>query len=230
MRTFPVIGALFLITLSGCATRLPLVEPQIRFETFPPLSELREVEVGEVVLSRVQLAKLPAMNLKERIEVGDVLIRGKWRIDPGTLVANTEDNKYLYYGSDRFTSSAMLSMQQAYGGLRISKTNPDDVDIFFSLFYKIRKLKTMPDFELHEIALGTDSDLMQEIIYSGRTGDAARFLYRESSGKDLAEISNHYFDFELSGDRRVAYRGARFEIIEATNSKLKYTAIANFIE
>lgn len=63
-----------------------------------------------------------------------------------------------------------------------------------------------------------DSKAWQEarIIYAGKTKDAIRFIYQETALRDIE------FTFDLSESKTVAVKDIAFEIIEATNSSIKY--------
>lgn len=63
-----------------------------------------------------------------------------------------------------------------------------------------------------------DNKAMQEarIIYAGKTKDAIRFIYQETALRDIE------FTFDLSESKTVAVKDIAFEIIEATNTSIKY--------
>lgn len=54
------------------------------------------------------------------------------------------------------------------------------------------------------------------IIYAGKTRDSIRFIYQETALRDLE------FTFDLAESKTVAVKDITFEILEATNTSLKY--------
>ncbi|WP_462168565.1 hypothetical protein [Pseudoalteromonas lipolytica] len=70
--------------------------------------------------------------------------------------------------------------------------------------------------------------LQRVIEYNGKTGDTLRFTYREFSDSMARSAFTTDFMMDLSEGNEIAYKGAVIEVIQATNSKIKYKVLSNF--
>ncbi len=80
-----------------------------------------------------------------------------------------------------------------------------------------------------EKTLRIRKDGFQRVIeYNGKSGDTLRFTYREFSDSMARSAFTTDFTMDLSEGNNIAYKGAAIEVIEATNSKIKYKVLSNF--
>jgi hypothetical protein len=75
--------------------------------------------------------------------------------------------------------------------------------------------------------LQSDS-FQQTLIYSGKVGNKINIGYREFSNNLARPAFNNAVEYDLTDSRIIGYRGARIEVIDATNEFIKYKVIQNF--
>jgi len=68
----------------------------------------------------------------------------------------------------------------------------------------------------------------QELIYNGRTGDAVRFLYREFANDMARPAFSQDVQYDLREGSTVGFKGARIEVLDATNVNIKYRVLSHF--
>lgn len=66
-------------------------------------------------------------------------------------------------------------------------------------------------------AIATDESFQQTLIYSGKIGQKINVGYREFSGSVARPAFCNDVEYDLSESTTIGYKGARLEIIEATN-------------
>jgi hypothetical protein len=88
--------------------------------------------------------------------------------------------------------------------------------------------KTTPEFVLTEKIVENSTSFKQELIYNGRSGTVLKFLYREISGTTLLYPFTQDVQYDLSEGNVLGFKGARVEVLEASNTKIKYKLVANF--
>jgi len=72
--------------------------------------------------------------------------------------------------------------------------------------------------------------VQQYIEYNGKSGDTLKFTYREFTQGGMArDAFRADFTMDLNDGRTLGYKGARFEVVEATNSSISYKIIKPFI-
>lgn len=72
------------------------------------------------------------------------------------------------------------------------------------------------------------SNFKQELIYNGRSGSTARFLYREFGGEMIRADFNQELIYDLNESSTIGFRGVRIEILDANNSSVTYRVISAF--
>lgn len=73
------------------------------------------------------------------------------------------------------------------------------------------------------------NSFQQTLIYSGRIGDRITLGYREFSNNMARPAFNNDVEYDLNESKIVGYKGARVEVIKATNQEIKYKVLSNFI-
>lgn len=64
-----------------------------------------------------------------------------------------------------------------------------------------------------------------EMIYSGMSGETIRTVYREYSGTFIRAAFTQELQYDLSQDSTIAYRSIRIEVLEASNSRLRFRVV-----
>jgi len=213
------------VLAGGCASLVSAMLPHTNIIDLPVLNEVRTAEIGDTIVSRIVVNEYDAIILKEKITSGDGVIRGWVTIMPGKLIAKTQDETYKYYYSDSITFYGMKSQ----GGIRISKNDPDVMDVFSdqSLF-KYRKLKKKPEIEYIKERDVKGPSFEQTLIYNGRVENNVKFLYREFREKMMRFPFSQEVQYDLNEGNIIGFKSARIEIIEATNTELKYKVLKHF--
>ncbi len=69
---------------------------------------------------------------------------------------------------------------------------------------------------------------MQSLIYSGKVGNKIKLGYREFSNNLARPAFSNDVEYDLTESTIVGYKGARIEVIEATNQYIKYQVLQSF--
>jgi RNA binding exosome subunit len=76
-------------------------------------------------------------------------------------------------------------------------------------------------------SLSTDS-FQQTLLYNGRIGNRITFGYREFSNNAARPAFSNNVDYDITESTIVGYKGARIEIIKATNTEITYKVLSGF--
>lgn len=68
----------------------------------------------------------------------------------------------------------------------------------------------------------------QTLIYGGKLGDKINIGYRQFSGNMARPAFSNNVEYDLSESMLIGYKGAKIEVIEATDQHIKYKVIENF--
>lgn len=83
-------------------------------------------------------------------------------------------------------------------------------------------------FRSMEMIVESDANFLSEFIYGGRYEEKVKFVYREFSNNNRRPDFTQEVEYDLSKSLEIRFRDLRIEIIEATNSEIKYKLLRNF--
>ncbi len=71
----------------------------------------------------------------------------------------------------------------------------------------------------------TPDSYQRELVYSGISQNALSILYREFIGGTARPAFYQELKYDLSQGDTIGYKGARFRVIKATNTSIKYEVL-----
>lgn len=87
---------------------------------------------------------------------------------------------------------------------------------------------TVNDFELRDVYSVSSDNFQQTLIYLGKSGQIIKLAYREFNGDFIRPAFSTEVTYDLSETKKIGYMNCEMEILEATNSYIKYRVIKNF--
>jgi len=211
-NAFYLFTVLVALAVSGCVTRTPINPPPPKTVSIPEPGILVERELGDTVVEKAKIYILKGLTLNNQISSGYEYA------SPGFYRAFLEDANWTYY--------------EKYGNycLGVSKTNQNDLRLVgFARAVTYRNIpKPSPEFALGEQTDWRSDSFQQELIYNGKSGNVLKFLYREFFGNAIRSPYNQDIQYDLADGKIIGFKGARIEVVEASNTKLKYKLISNF--
>jgi hypothetical protein len=221
-----------LLFSSGCATSLRTVDPVITPIDFPKIGEEVERELGETLVDYGNLMTLPAIQT-ESSYTAHWGLGGKIVIPPAIYPASTTSSGGTSYLSQkRLVAEGLLGSAVSEVSIFIPSTSTNRPSIVFSVGQQVRAAFLPKDFKYK---MTTSEDFLpgtfrQELIYNGRSGDTVKFLYREIQKNALRYPFNQEVSYDLREGKTVGFKGARLDIISATNTRIKYRVLKSFIQ
>jgi len=205
--------ALTFLALAGCRHAPPPVSHESM--TYPELGTVATEGVGEPLLMQASGTSVGAIVVPEDQKIGDFLIRkGKY----STFRQNAE--------------------YQGFNGVKLHNTVTNaEKPGFLYLFSKDKGTKTVcvsrsicgeMNYSIDRATQMNANFFQQTLIYSGKIGDKITVGYRESSGSNARPAFNNDVTYDLSTSNIIGYKGARLEVIKATNTEITYKVLADF--
>lgn len=196
----------------------------------PPLESVSQAELGDTILEKGKLTTYDGLILTNEITWGDGLILKKFTISPGKLRARQKDATYTFYFSDRMSVYDALLGTSPYlaGGICIKTADPTYVRGFFTTTSCSNSFKPAPDVKPTRVVDVDAPNFRQELIYNGRSGETVKFLYREFSGEYARPPFSQDVQYDLKDGKMIGFKGARIEIVDASNTRLSYRVLSSF--
>lgn len=200
------------LALISCRTA-----PSVSYSSFtsPEIGVTATEEIGEPLLTQATGMSRPAIVIPTDQKLGDFIVH------QGKYTATSQTRDYVRFSRVNFHNATTqhphngnLHVYTRHNGTRtvcLSRTVCGDID------YSIDKATKF-----------SANSFQQTLIYSGKIGNRITLGYRESSGDMARPAFNNDVTYDLSESKIVGYKGARLEVIDATNTAITYKVLANF--
>jgi hypothetical protein len=219
----------FLACVGGCANSPSL--SQREFITIPPLGQEAEAEVGQTIISTALLTRTPVIRVTQEISEPEATIpAGEYPL------STKEGGRELYevypeknYGSYGLVGLAIAAASKestgAKGIVSLSRS-PNDLRVYAAN----GSLVGASNIAIKIVRANRESSeagsFKRELIYTGVTGSTINLLYREFLNDLARPAFSQELKYDLAQGSTIGYKGARFQIIKATNTSITYKAIS----
>jgi hypothetical protein len=188
--------------LAGCANRKPA--PVLESVIYPAIGVVTTRNVGEDLFNHGYGVLVPKLNISADEKIGVV---GIPKGDYSFIAENTE--------RIRFGKGPMdLYLYKDTKKICVAKDQCSDMK------YTVESVIS---------TLSRDS-FQQTLIYNGKIGNRIALGYRESSGSIARPAFSNEVAYDLSESNVLGYKGARIEVVKATNTEITYKVISGFLQ
>jgi len=190
-----------LSVLTGCASRRPL---PVEAVTFPEVGSVSTRNVGEALISHGYARLVPKLIIAEAGKIGEV------SVSSGSYYFSAEN-------ADR------IKFQRGSNELYVYKDSKKvcvDKGKCSDIAYSIEKSQGVPE----------KNQFQQTLLYNGKIGNRIALGYREFSGDIARPAFSNEVSYDLSESATLGYKGARIEVIKATNTEITYKLVSGFIQ
>lgn len=208
--------AVGLMVLSGCAVKYNPVVPKTEQIDNPPVGVVSKAQIGDHLITKGVLVEQEVLNLKQPVDgfyydihvgtypkLGD--LEGEQFFSPVGVVRNPL--------ADQFQSISVKSEKPSQVCVVTVMTQRSCYDAVF---------------DIKSVTSTHEANFQQTLIYSGRVGNKINVSYREFSGNTARPAFNNDVEYDLATSRRIGYKGAELEVIEADNTSITYKVISSF--
>lgn len=225
-----LIPALFML-LGACVAVRPMSPQHISLDR-PPPGEAVAVGLGDVVLEREESTRHEGILLENEISWFDLWGLRSFTLRPGPLKAREADQDFTYYYSDGLISREAVAGvgYPASGGICVRKSDATYIRVFTAKGSCSVVPDQRPQIRSLSIAAPGAENYRQELIYRGKSGSTLDFVYRELRDDQPLPTLALDFHIDLADGPAFSLRGARIEVIEATNTKLIYRVLSSFAD
>jgi hypothetical protein len=215
--------AFLVLLVSGCASPDFNYRPQSIKISEPPINSVQTAYIGDVMLRQGKYTEHDAIYLPNKISVS-------WAYDllPGYYLKKGEDEDtetYLPSNGDDGGSVDKATLADPWSAVMAYKYKDK---ICIVTVFNALACESTSNFERRKKPLLSSDSFQQTLIYSGKVGSKINIGYREFSNNFARPAFNNDVEYDLSSSNIIGYKGARLEIIEATNEYIKFKVIQNF--
>ena len=231
MRKLFILGmiALWLTAFAGCIASKPGRIPMSKRVEFPEIGRIHKADIGDTLLKKSILTYIEGIDVKSTGSYKGIM--GDRTILPGfKFPAGYTDEWELYLFSPK--NSTMnnrgipnrIAVDRTSGVLGWTYGN-----IYASgMFVRFVKWDIEPPYIKAKTVDVDSPGYEQELIYNGKVNTSIRFIYREFSSKMIRAAFNQEVQYDLADGNIIGFKEARIEVIEASNTFIRYKVIKSF--
>lgn len=214
--------------MTGCAVG-PAVQStsaERKVVIIPGIGVESNAEVGQTIISKAFLATSEAIRIQEPAsEV--VNYPGTTTIPAGIhpLIARTDGGKL--YSAGNGTYSMMGTSVPSVGSAIFvpeNKSLPAVVYHSTAMGYMTGK-KPIVGIEYTTSDKWSEGSFKRELVYSGVSQNTITILYREYQENIARPAFSQELKYDLAQGKTIGYKGARFEVLKATNTDIVYKVV-----
>lgn len=218
------VSFLFFIILSGCAAPRANYTPISQAISEPPLNSINTISIGDIMVRQGEYTEHDA------IFVSSPISAGPYTIQPGNYIKTGEEEGIeFYYPSGAEPGRVDKSMfADNWSSVILKNSGSSQICVLTVYGTSITTCNNGNNFQRRKVSSLQRDSFQQTLIYSGKIGNKVNVAYREFSNSLARPAFNNNVEYDLSESNIVGYKGAQFEIIEATNQHIKFRLIRNF--
>lgn len=209
--------------LGGCAS-VPYTGAETRTQVinYPDVGQVVTAQVGDSLLRKGLMVEERALVVTAPVN------QAMYQIPAGTYKQVGADAKRWYYaiagtGGAVTWNSFLADVPRA---LAVNKGDPRGE------LCVVGGLASNPCYqafwEQKTVLSAHTQSFQQTLIYSGRVGNKINIGYREFSNDLARPAFNNDVEYDLGQSNVIGYKGAEIEVLEATNSSIKYRVVKPF--
>lgn len=210
--------------LTACVAPTHNYIPKATNISRPAVGQVSTVSVGDEMVSQGILLERDALILKEDTNIG---LFSAYTLRHGYYLKQGENKTSDFYQPSPTPDGGSVekaALADPYQSVQAYKA--DNRICVVTVFNASACTKAA--FQRVRKAVATDESFQQTLIYSGKIGQKIRLGYREFSANVARPAFSNDVEYDLSESSVVGYKGARIEVIEATNDHVTYRVISNF--
>ena len=144
---------------------------------------------------------------------------------PSLVIKKSESGRYHIYPTILYPG--LKTLLKYINPYKSRRSEFDERLIRFAYFYQSEEDFDNSFDESKRYVIHPDR-MQQTIEYAGKNGDILKFLYTEYSGGLARDAFTREFQLDLKEGNVGGFKGAIFEVLEATNMNIKYKVIRHF--
>ncbi|QAB14382.1 hypothetical protein [Hydrogenovibrio thermophilus] len=197
----------------------------------PHLGEVTQISVGDSLIHSYKVEETKGIKLSDKININGRYngFVQNYTIHPGEFKIYGSGLDGIYYIRNNSVSQWVSASGHAgtYDGGVVISPNKSKGDSLFFISTKtiVEPIGKKIKYEKITIKNKVPNDFRRELIYVGKSGSSIQLEYREFNKDYIRPAFNQTITYDISSDKKIGYKGAIFEIIDASNTGLKYKVL-----
>lgn len=212
--------------LFSCSTLNYIGTPNIKHKNIS-IPEKKQIVTANLGMNMITQAKA---SIAQGIHISKKQMNGFVKI--GDYIPTQENEKKIIF--ENYPNGEKIKGDffgcDTYALVYYKATKKLEYEAYGGAFNVKQQCDSITDFSLKEVMSISTDNFQQTLIYLGKFGHIIKLAYREFSDDFIRPNFSTEVFYDLSENSIIGYMNCRIEIIEATNSYIKYKVLENFNE
>jgi phospholipase/lecithinase/hemolysin len=218
---------------SGCAMMSARYEPKRIDLNVPRVDIVNVAQVGDSLLFQGNYSEHDAIHVQSEIGVGTLSAIGagifaSYTIRPGFYTKEGENEVAEFFRPSTYGNGGEILKNPLADSWKWVQAYKDRNTICIVTMLNLAVCTHNAAFKRTRQPIATPNSLQQSLIYSGKMANKVKIGYREFSGNLARPAFNNDVEYDLTESSVIGYKGARIQVIEATNEFIRYRVIRSF--
>jgi hypothetical protein len=201
--------------------------PELRTISEPAVGKEAEVEVGQTMVAAYVVRRLPAIQLKT--VVSGKAFGFRVEVSPGLLPlqGHNSDGDFYQQPSGIGLTTFGVAQSDGRGGVFVPRQHEAKPELYWSFSTGAGNMAETQDL-VFEPAFSDEADgssVQRQLVYSGISKGVISILYREFVDDVARPAFSQALTYDLADGDEIGYRGARFKVIKANNTGIRYLVL-----
>lgn len=209
-----------LLAGSAASAQVPETAPTVR--SIPDLGVETEAEVGQAMVLRESLVTATSLRVLNEVRSESMGGLGRLVLYPGVYRLDHVNDKGRFYRAERGVGLRQLGLTDRVEGGILIPPEPQGVPTAYQVALLGTGYAKAPDVKLEAV---DQSGFRRELIYSGVAQRVVNLTYREFTNDFARPAFTQELKYDLNEGTEIGFRGARLEILKATNTSVTFKLI-----
>lgn len=211
--------------LTACSTVKYNYVVETKQISYPDLNVVTKTFIGDDMVRQGTVASRDVIYFPQTT----VVSRGvDYTIHAGEYPKVGEDQKYLFFGLNELNSGVTVG-KSTFADIPVGiRTSKKDNDLCIVTVSGGSICKSDASFSYQKKNVTYQNAFQQILIYNGKVGNKINIGYKEFNNDFARPAFSNNVEYDLSESKVIRYKGAKLEIIKATNQFIEYKVYSNF--
>jgi hypothetical protein len=210
--------------VSACATPAYNYQPVATEMNQPALETLSTARVGDQMLIQGTFEELDAIHLSHPVDFS----MNSYTFSTGDYVKSGQNSDGEFFAPLVGAGGGHVQKGLLSDPFQIALLEPDGRTLCAVTIFNVKTCLPNVDVQRKKVPSLTANSCQQTLLYSGKVGDKIDVAYREFSSAMARPAFNNDVEYDLTQSKKIGYKDAEIEVIEATNEHIKYIVHRNF--
>jgi hypothetical protein len=196
-------------------TSVPAVIEDVKAATVSEVGTTNTVGVGESLLTSGYFVHREFIVIPKVVEIGGASVH------PGRYQKNEQTDEFRSFRGRVTVADPVTRDHDA--SLYIFANDPNNKLLCIS------KADCAPaDYSIERSTTFKPASFQQTLLYNGKIGNRITLAYREFTDNMARPAFNNEVTYDLSESMTLGYKGARLQVVKATNTEITYKVLTSF--